>query len=50
MMYTRKTKDVWAIMGNYGYGWEEIVTENTKKEAIEQLKTYRSDDDGYKIP
>jgi hypothetical protein len=44
MVYTRKTKDVWAIMGNYGYGWEEVTAEDTKKDAIEQLKTYRDNE------
>ena len=40
-MYTRKTKDIYILMSNYGYGWEEELTENTYKEAKEQLKTYR---------
>lgn len=40
-MYTRKTKDIYILMSNYGYGWEEELTENTYQEAKEQLKTYR---------
>ena len=40
-MYTRKTKDIYVLMSNYGYGWEEELTEDTYNEAKEQLKTYR---------
>lgn len=40
-MYTRKTKDIYVLMSNYGYGWEEELTEDTYKEAKEQLITYR---------
>ena len=29
------------MMSNYGYGWEEELTEDTYTEAKEQLKTYR---------
>lgn len=40
-MYIRKTKDYYAIEGNNGYGWDiEYYCEN-KKDAHEQLKTYR---------
>ncbi len=38
----RKTRDVYQIHVNYGYGWEEEIEEETKAEAIEQLKTYRA--------
>lgn len=46
MAYTRKTKDVWGLFAYYGpeYGWEEILTEDTKKEAVQQLKTYRANE------
>ena len=40
-MYTRKTKDIYILMSNYGYGWEEELIEDTYKEAKEQLITYR---------
>lgn len=40
-MYKRKTKDVYMMMSNYGYGWEEELTEDTYKEAKQQIKTYR---------
>lgn len=41
MAYIRKTKDVYVLLSNYGYGWEEELEEETLKEAKEQLKTYR---------
>lgn len=40
-MYKRKTKDIYVMMSNYGYGWEEELTEDTYAEAKAQLKTYR---------
>ncbi len=39
--YTRKTKDVYVLLSNYGHVWEEELEEDTRKEAMEQLKTYR---------
>ena len=41
MAYTRKTKDVYNIVTNYGYGWEVECTEDTYKEAKQRLKEYR---------
>ena len=41
MAYTRKTKDVYNIVTNYGYGWEFECTEETYKEAKQRLKEYR---------
>ena len=51
MAYTRKTKDVYILLSNYGYGWDEELTEDTYQEAKEQLKTYRENCPGaqYKI-
>ena len=40
-MYKRKTKDVYVLMSNYGYGWEEELEEDTLKEGKERLKEYR---------
>ena len=40
-MYARKTRDVYIMISNYGYGWEEELTEDTYTEAKNQLKTYR---------
>lgn len=40
-MYKRKTKDIYIIMTNYGYGWEEESSADSLKEAMEQAKEYR---------
>lgn len=40
-MYKRKTRDLYGIMTNYGYGWEEECTEKTRKEALRTAKEYR---------
>ena len=44
MAYQRKTRDVWHIEVNYGFGhgWEHEVTEMSWKEARDQLKCYRA--------
>lgn len=47
MAYQRKTKDVWCIETNYGYGWETESEydkddyENPCRSAKEDLKEYR---------
>ena len=41
MAYKRKTEDVYILFSNYGYGWDEELTESTYKEAKAQLVTYR---------
>ena len=46
-MYKRKTKDVYLIIGNYGYGWEEITEEETRKEAVKQLRCYNENEPQY---
>lgn len=40
MAYIRKTKDEYQLQCNYGYGdgWEEVLTEDTFKEAKERKK------------
>lgn len=30
----------YEVQGNYGQGWERVTTENTKTEALEQLRVY----------
>lgn len=42
--YTRKTKDWFAIEGNYGGGFEIVTHEETRKEAKEMLKCYRENE------
>ena len=46
MTYKRKTKDEWVILGNYGYGWDELCAEDTRKDAVAQLKCYRENEPG----
>lgn len=41
MAYVRKTKDVWQLLSNYGYGWECEVEYEDKEEAKADLKSYR---------
>ena len=42
--YQRKTKDVWELQVNYGYGsgWEVECVEDSRKDAIEQKRTYNA--------
>lgn len=40
-MYKRKTKDVWKLFVNYGQGWEEETTEDTKEMYLTNKKAYR---------
>lgn len=44
MAYVRKTKDEWAFMANYGYGWEELFREYTQRDAYQTLKEYRENE------
>lgn len=39
-MYKRKTKDVYEIQSNCGYGWDCETTEENWKDAKAQLKCY----------
>lgn len=50
-MYQRKTRDVWCLMSNYGYGWECELTETTKADAMAQMKCYKENCPGasYKV-
>lgn len=40
MAYQRKTRDIFILMTNYGYGWEEEVAEYSYKEIRERAKEY----------
>lgn len=42
----RKTRDVFEVQGNYGYGWETVTAANTRKEALQYLKEYRENERG----
>lgn len=41
MAYKRKTRDVWHIQTNCGYGWETEATYDTYSEAKADLPEYR---------
>lgn len=43
-MYIRKTKDEYEIQGHYGQGWEMVTTEETWREAKNQLKCYNENE------
>lgn len=40
----RKTRDVYVLMGNYGYGWDELVTYDNYSDAKEDYKTYEENE------
>lgn len=46
MAYKRKTKDIYILMSNYGYGWEEELEEDTHKEIRQRIKEYRENTNG----
>ena len=47
MTYLRKTRDEYEVEGHYGYGWECVCTEETRKEARERLKEYLDNEPQY---
>lgn len=46
MRYIRKTHDEYAIQGMYCGKWETLFTEDTKAEAVAQLKCYDENEIG----
>lgn len=46
MSYTRKTRDRWDIVTNWGYGWECECSEYTLKEAKQTAREYRENSAG----
>ena len=40
-MYKRKTKDIYELWTNYGYGWECETRATTYAEAKQDYKAYR---------
>lgn len=50
--YIRKTKDVYILLGDYGQGFEELVTEESRSEIKQRYKEYVENDTysrGFKI-
>jgi hypothetical protein len=45
-MYKRKTRDVYEVQADYGYGhgFEVVTREDTRKAARERLREYRKND------
>ena len=41
MAYQRKTVEEWQLLGNYGYGFEVLTTEENRKGIKERLKEYK---------
>ena len=40
----------WELLGNYGYGWDILTTEETKAGILQQLATYRREEGAlYKV-
>lgn len=39
-MYERKTRDVFVIETNYGYGWETEASYDTREEAKQDFPDY----------
>ena len=44
----RKTRDIYVVQGNYGYGdgWEDVTAEETRKEILDRLREYRDNEPG----
>lgn len=49
MAYKRKTKDVWRLYVDYGYGWEYELTEYTREQANVRKKEYRENCSQYPV-
>lgn len=46
MAYKRKTKDVWVIQTNSGYGWDDDTYEDSAHDAKVTAKVYRENSCG----
>jgi hypothetical protein len=46
MAHTRKTYDEWQIQGLYSGQWEEVCSEDNRKDAQQRLKEYRENESG----
>ena len=41
-VYTPRVEFV--LQGNYGYGWDDLTSHETKREAIEEARVYRENE------
>lgn len=44
MAYQRKTRDEYVLLGNWGYGWDEVLTEDSYKDIRQRYKEYLEND------
>lgn len=44
MAYIRKTRDIYVVEGDYGWGFEEVTWCDTFKEAKQDIKDYRDNE------
>lgn len=40
----RKTRDEFTVQGNYGHGWEDLTSEDSRKEGRARLREYRENE------
>lgn len=45
-MYVRKTEDEYEIQGDYGFGFETVTTEVTRRDVKKQIRLYRENEPG----
>ena len=41
-----KFEYLFVLQGYYAFGWEDLTTEDTLREAKEQMRTYRENEGG----
>lgn len=39
-MYIRKTRDIFILEQNYGYGWEYVLEEDNRKDILQRKREY----------
>lgn len=44
LAYQRKTRDEYDLLGNWGYGWDYLLTEDSVEKIKLRLKEYREND------
>ena len=44
--YRRKTQDEYVLQGNYGYGWEDLTAEASRKEILARRREYQENEPG----
>jgi hypothetical protein len=44
MSYTRKTRDVWEVRGNYGQGYECVCASYDRREAVRDQRSHQENE------